>query len=78
MTPEQFCFWLHGFFELTDTRNVTEEQAQMIREHLDLVFTKVTPPLKKKPDLLKEEICEAVAEMKQGARFVPSTPGKIC
>lgn len=51
MTPEQFCFWLHGFFELTGRDDLSEAQVKMVREHLDLVFTKVTPPLQKKAEL---------------------------
>lgn len=43
MTPEQFCYWLQGRAEL-DGSPPTPEQWQAIREHLALVFTKVTPP----------------------------------
>lgn len=47
MIPEQFAYWLQGFFELQETEGkapeVTPEQAKMIREHLKTVFCKVTP-----------------------------------
>lgn len=43
MTPENFAYWLQGFFELTESKELTSEQIQMIKEHLALVFTKVTP-----------------------------------
>lgn len=42
MTPEQFCYWLNGFGELT-TDAPTPEQWKAIKEHLETVFTKVTP-----------------------------------
>lgn len=42
MTPEQFCYWLNGFGELT-TETPTPEQWKAIKEHLETVFTKVTP-----------------------------------
>lgn len=45
MTPENFCYWLQGKFELDGEGNVTgftKEQAEVIHEHLQLVFTKVT------------------------------------
>jgi hypothetical protein len=42
MTAEQFAYWLQGYAELNDAPPSTE-QWQMIREHLALVFTKVTP-----------------------------------
>lgn len=44
MTPEQFCYWMQGFSEL-NTAPPTPEQWQSIREHLALVFNKVTPPV---------------------------------
>jgi hypothetical protein len=45
LTPEQFCYWLQGFAELSPSNVPTPEQWQMIREHLNLVFTKVTPDI---------------------------------
>lgn len=42
MTPEQFCYWLNGFGELT-TERPTAEQWKAIKEHLGTVFKKVTP-----------------------------------
>lgn len=42
MTPEQFCYWLQGFGELTP-EPPTPEQWQAIKAHLDAVFRKVTP-----------------------------------
>jgi hypothetical protein len=42
MTPEQFCYWLNGFGELT-TDAPNPEQWKAIKEHLETVFTKVTP-----------------------------------
>lgn len=43
MTSEQFVFWLQGFFEMTNSRTISEQQTTMIRDHLALVFDKVTP-----------------------------------
>lgn len=42
MTPEQFAYWLQGFFEMTETDVLSTKQVMMIREHLQLVFKKVT------------------------------------
>lgn len=42
MTEREFCYWLQGFFELTDTKNISETQTEVIKEHLSLVFNKVT------------------------------------
>lgn len=43
--PEIFAYWLQGFFELTDATTLTPEQVKMIKDHLSLVFEKVTPEL---------------------------------
>lgn len=61
MTPENFTYWLQGFFEISDSNNLSETQVQIIKDHLDLVFDKKTPNRKEKkpvlqglnPDLLK-------------------------
>ena len=43
MTEKEFCRWLQGHFELNpDNNQLTEEQVKMIKQHLQLVFTKVT------------------------------------
>lgn len=47
MTPEQFCYWLQGYFELKKTIDhrdgATPETMKVIEDHLKLVLTKVTP-----------------------------------
>jgi hypothetical protein len=43
MTPENFAYWLQGFVELTQGQTPNPAQWKSIKEHLDLVFKKVTP-----------------------------------
>lgn len=43
MSPENFAYWLQGFFEIQNPKTLSETQVQEIKNHLDLVFTKVTP-----------------------------------
>ena len=38
MTSRDFTFWLQGFFELTESNQLTERQVQLIKQHLNLVF----------------------------------------
>ena len=42
MTPVNFCYFLQGFFEISEAENeeisLTPEQVKMIRTHLNLVF----------------------------------------
>lgn len=51
MSPEQFVYWLRGFFEIGGTRALTQREAEIISQHLSLVFTEVAkdlPPVDKK------------------------------
>ncbi len=49
MTPENFCYWLQGWFELNQTIDhrdgATKETMEMISTHLALVFEKKTGPI---------------------------------
>ena len=38
MKSEQFVFWLQGFFELSDSKVLSEKQVEVIKNHLKLVF----------------------------------------
>lgn len=44
MNAEQFAYWMQGFAELNG-QAPTVEQWQSIKDHLALVFKKVTPPI---------------------------------
>lgn len=47
MTPENFCYWLRGYIELTGgDATMTPNQVKIVKDHLDLVMTKVTPEVK--------------------------------
>lgn len=43
MEAEAFCYWLQGFFELQHPFQLSNKQVTIIKDHLDLVFQKVTP-----------------------------------
>lgn len=45
MTPEQFVYWLQGWCEMNGGKMPSQEQWNMINNHLKTVFNKVTPPL---------------------------------
>lgn len=42
MNAQRFCDWLQGYVEI-DGNVPTEVQWQIIKDHLDLVYNKVTP-----------------------------------
>jgi len=43
MTPEQFCYWLQGFFEISDPAQIDAKKTKEIKNHLALVMKKETP-----------------------------------
>lgn len=45
MTPENFCYWLNGYFEIGKSDNLNEFQIQEIKNHLKLVIEKKTTHL---------------------------------
>jgi hypothetical protein len=45
MNQDQFAYWLQGFVEMNGGKEPTKEQWKMIKEHLQLCFKKLTPPL---------------------------------
>lgn len=42
MTPQEFTYWLQGYAEIAGEAP-SEEQWKVIKDHLQLVFQKVTP-----------------------------------
>ena len=62
MKPIEFCYWLQGNFEITGVRSMTKAEAQVIQDHLQLVFKKVTPKRKKGKDPKEIEYCSAVPQ----------------
>ena len=45
MNSLEFAYWLAGFFELStddSLKTLNEQQVKIIKEHLELVFNKVT------------------------------------
>ena len=47
MQPQDFCYWLKGYFEMQEVEHgdisVTPQAAVAIYDHLKTVFNKVTP-----------------------------------
>lgn len=43
MTPENFCYWLKGYLELTkkEDKKIVQWQMDEIEKHLNYVFTPV-------------------------------------
>lgn len=44
MKPSDFVYWLQGYFELSESTTMSEKQVQIVKNHLNLVFTHVIDP----------------------------------
>lgn len=44
MTSRDFAYWLQGFFEVSNPKEMTSEQIDMVRKHLNLVFVHEIDP----------------------------------
>ena len=38
MTSRDFCYWLQGYFELTNPQELSVRETTLIKQHLNLVF----------------------------------------
>lgn len=38
MTSRDFCFWLQGFFEVSKAKTLGDEQTEIVKRHLSMVF----------------------------------------
>jgi hypothetical protein len=55
MNSEQFAYWINGYFEISGATVLNETQVKVIKDHLDLVFNKVTPTREPLPTITKLE-----------------------
>lgn len=68
MTSENFCYWLQGFFEITNTDVIYGGELDIIKEHLNLVLT-----LKENPQVgISAE--EAVRQLTEALPLVKLPP----
>ena len=71
MTPEQFCYWLQGFFELSGQTSLTDEQVEMVKKHLQTVFINVTGD----PSRLNEALQKVFPGLQPNAIWQTPTQG---
>lgn len=38
MTPEAFTYWLAGYFEISNSEELTKPQINIIKDHINLVL----------------------------------------
>lgn len=55
ITPENFCYWLQGKIEIDgEIKPLTKKQVEVISEHLQKVFNKVTKKTLSGEEVLRE------------------------
>jgi hypothetical protein len=59
MTEKEFVIWLHGFLEISGVKTLDENQLQVIKDHLNVFFTKITP------DREKQKNTDSLADLKK-------------
>jgi hypothetical protein len=84
MDSKDFTYWLKGFFEISDSNKLTPKQVQIIKDHLDLVFNKVTPD-RNKEKIEKEKPLENLLDIQSKMfnpnhliNIQPNEPGVLC
>lgn len=75
METDQFCYWLRGFFEMTNAKELTPHQVDVIKRHLETVFVNVTHPQESNGDDSKE--ADSMFVKKEMERRM-SQPGVYC
>ena len=76
MTPENFCYWLQGYMEITDDYRLNAHQASIVKDHLKLVFEKKTPKYRLTTDA-HEQFREATGEEINLVDFKNFDPNKL-
>lgn len=71
MTSEQFTYWLQGYLEVADPKTLNEKQVQIIKDHLALVFKKVTPDYTRPSEIINTPFID---HGRTSAPIVPLTP----
>ena len=46
MNTIDFCYWLQGYFEISEGKELSEKQVEIIKNHLNLVFKHEIDPLR--------------------------------
>lgn len=77
MTTEAFATWLQGFFELSDAKTLDERQVSIVKDHLALVFDKVTPDRAKKEEDTKSQGIISPSKKRLGGFHPGSSGGNV-
>jgi hypothetical protein len=68
MNSIDFCYWLQGCFELADVKQLDENQVNMIKAHLNLVFKHEIDPMSDNNDPV---LNQTLANIHNGSAWTP-------
>lgn len=76
MSPENFIYWLQGYFEISGNKKLNESQVQVIKDHLKLVFDKQTPH--RDSTTTKVTFCNPNPFVSPAGPFIDLSKGPVC
>ena len=76
MQSRDFCFWLQGFLEMSNSKTLDENQTQMLKNHLNLVFIHDIDPSMPDPTGKLQEVHDGNAQAAHELMNRP--PGARC
>jgi len=60
MNSIDFCFWLQGYFEVSDAKELTPSQTTIVKNHLNLVFRHEIDPLRDEQTTTPSDVLNAL------------------
>ena len=73
MKAAEFCYWIQGFFELSESEQLTPRQVEIIKNHLKLVFYHdIDPSYSDNP-----EVQEVMQTIHDGSPKPPKRQGSL-
>jgi hypothetical protein len=75
MSPENFIYWLQGYFEISGNKKLNESQVQVIKDHLKLVFDKQTPNRETSTTI---KFCNPSPFISPAGPFIDLSKGPVC
>jgi len=55
MNSVDFCYWLQGYFEISEAKTVNAAQVEIIKNHLNLVFKHEIDPIRESETIATKE-----------------------
>ena len=60
MNSIDFCYWLQGYFELSDVKMLDAKRVEILKNHLNLVFKHEMDPLRERETTTSVDVLNEV------------------